>query len=566
MARTFNAAALDTGQSRLDIALFTLGWGAVMGAFATWLWFLPRYAVDVPIMDQWDTPALQIIAFWEGRLNWDLLAGQHNDSRKLFPNAVSVALAAVSGGYRPGAEVFVTLVLGAVITVGFALLARRTGLGALGAACLAAVYTGLSLAPRSLIIHLHSLNFERLMADAMLVLALLALTAGPLTWRRLTAAAVAAFAAQFSIAGGVTLWPLLALQIALFSPLSRSRRWAFLGLWTGYAGLALWAYFADFTIPYPNQPRPSLSDVPAGDFLGFVTGFFGNAISADRATAILAGAGMLAVFAALALVLVARRSGADPKNRRLTRAGPWLVIGALPLSQAILATYGRLPYGLDHAFRDDYAHYGVFMAVAVGGLALLWGGRRWRRGLTAVCLVVALGLLAGLASADFRRSLADHRAKFSYAKACLVTARQLPSAACLDTLFPRRLDRFTRFARAAPVLSPGLPQRLPLAGGTPGAVDRLDRAGGVLRAHGWAALDGQPADAVALACADPAGGPAPRLIALVKVDQWRPDLARWRGALAQAGWTLRLSPAPACQPAIFVVDADRGQLRALTPP
>ena len=79
MARTFNAAALDTGQSRLDIALFTLGWGAVMGAFATWLWLLPRYAVDVPIMDQWDTPALQIIAFWEGRLNWDLLAGQHND-------------------------------------------------------------------------------------------------------------------------------------------------------------------------------------------------------------------------------------------------------------------------------------------------------------------------------------------------------------------------------------------------------------------------------------------------------------------------------------------------------
>ena len=112
MARTFNAAA--RGQSRLDIALFTLGWGGAMGAFATWLWLLPRYAVDVPIMDQWDTPALQIIAFWEGRLNY-LLAGQHNDLRKLFPNAVSVALAAVSGGYRPGAEVFVTLVLGAVI-------------------------------------------------------------------------------------------------------------------------------------------------------------------------------------------------------------------------------------------------------------------------------------------------------------------------------------------------------------------------------------------------------------------------------------------------------------------
>ena len=289
--------------------------------------------------------------------------------------------------------------------------------------------------------------------------------------------------------------------------------------------------------------------------MGFVTGFFGNAISADRATAILAGAGMLAVFAALALVLVARRSGADPKNRRLTRAGPWLVIGALPLSQAILATYGR--HGLDHAFRDDYAHYGVFMAVAVGGLALLWGGRRWRRGLTAVCLVVALGLLAGLASADFRRSLADHRAKFSYAKACLVTARQLPSAACVDTLFPRRLDRFTRFGRpispglwlchwraARPARSTAGPRRWRFAG---------PRLGGPRRPAGGRGGSGliRPA------------GPR-RLIALVKVDQWRTS-ARWRGALAQAGWTLRLSPAPACQPAIFVVDAG-GRLRALTPP
>ena len=116
------------------------------------------------------------------------MASRHNDSRKPFPNAVSVALTAVAGGYIPGAQAFITLVLGATIPDGIALFARRTGLGALRAACLAAVYAGLSLVPRSLIIHLHSLNFERLMADAMLVLALLGLTSGPFNRRRLTAA------------------------------------------------------------------------------------------------------------------------------------------------------------------------------------------------------------------------------------------------------------------------------------------------------------------------------------------------------------------------------------------
>ena len=139
MARTFNAAAL-TGQSRLDIALFTLGWGAVMGAGTALCGRCPDYG-------SMGHTGPAIIAFWEGRLNWDLLAGQHNDSAETLQRrlgCLGCRLRRVSS--RRG--VFVTLVLGAVITVGFAC-SRRTGLGALGAACLAAVYTGLSLAPRS---------------------------------------------------------------------------------------------------------------------------------------------------------------------------------------------------------------------------------------------------------------------------------------------------------------------------------------------------------------------------------------------------------------------------------
>ena len=172
MAGSLDASGRRAGRPRLDTALVVLAWTGVAVGFAVWLWLLPHFAVDVPIMDQWDTPAHQIIAFWEGRLDWDLLTSQHNDSRRLYLNALSVALAALAGGYRPGAEVFITLALGAVITGGFALLARRTGLGALGAAGLAALYAGLSLAPRT--DHPPAqLELPGNMADAMLVLALL---------------------------------------------------------------------------------------------------------------------------------------------------------------------------------------------------------------------------------------------------------------------------------------------------------------------------------------------------------------------------------------------------------
>ena len=157
--------------------------------------------------------------------------------------------------------------------------------------------------------------------------------------------------------------------------------------------------FRGFHNPLSEQAAPVAERCAGGRFLGFVTGFFGNAIG-DRATA---SAGMLAVFAAL--VLVARRSGADPKNRRLTRAGPWLVIGALPLSQAILATYGRLP--LDHAFRDDYAHYGYLWRSP----SVAWrcsGADAAGAGGSAVCGRRA-GLVSGIGERRFPAP-ADHRA------------------------------------------------------------------------------------------------------------------------------------------------------------
>ena len=556
--------------SRLSRVIIARALTLILSAFAAWVWILWRFAVDVPIMDQWDTPAIQIIAFWEGRLSWDLLTGQHNDSRKLIPNLISLALALAVDSYRPGYEVFITLGLGAVITASLVQLARQTGLGPVGSISIATLYVGLSLAPRSLIVHLHSLNFERLIPDAMLLLALLTLTGSRLSWWRLIAAATASGLAQFSIAGGLVLWPLLGLQIAIFTPLGRMNRALVTGLWGVFAGISLWAYFAGFKIPYPDQPRPPLGEVPLVDFIRFLSGFFGNALSANMTTAILTGSAMLIAFLGLLLVITV-----SPKHRCTSvQFTPWLVVAALPISQAALVTFGRLPDSIAHAFRDDYAHYGVFLPVATAALALMLAASRdkQRYQLVAVaCLFVAATLLAGLAGAGFHDRATAYWRKFSFAKACLVSRRQLAQPACLDALFPRRTDRLPRFMRATGILTPGLPKHLPIGANTPGAVDSVARHGGQFQARGWASLDNHPADAVALACIDKdsrkSGPAAPRMIALTKVNKWRPDLAHWRRHLGNAGWSFNLSETPDCATLeIFAVDADRGQLRRLTPP
>ena len=98
---------------------------AISLGFLFWVKILTVFGVDVPFLDQWDTPAIQLVAAYHDSLDMRLLAGQHNDSRKLFPNLISLTLFRVTGSYNPAYELFIGLFIGAVITAGLGLLAFR---------------------------------------------------------------------------------------------------------------------------------------------------------------------------------------------------------------------------------------------------------------------------------------------------------------------------------------------------------------------------------------------------------------------------------------------------------
>ena len=57
-----------------------------------------KYWVNVPLLDEWWTPALLFKEYFvDGHLSWHSLLAQHNESRKLFPRLIFLGCARIFG-------------------------------------------------------------------------------------------------------------------------------------------------------------------------------------------------------------------------------------------------------------------------------------------------------------------------------------------------------------------------------------------------------------------------------------------------------------------------------------
>src|ERR1043166_8580496 len=53
--------------------------------------------VNIPIWDEWDTPGIALLHHAQGPLTWGDLFAQHNESRKVVPRLIHLAIASVAG-------------------------------------------------------------------------------------------------------------------------------------------------------------------------------------------------------------------------------------------------------------------------------------------------------------------------------------------------------------------------------------------------------------------------------------------------------------------------------------
>jgi hypothetical protein len=388
-------ARLDLRTAALTLcALLLVGWGNVC----------LRYGVDLPFMDQWERPLVQIEKLLTGEhLSFlDDFWPQHNEGRKVVPTAISLALAAALGRYDVHAELGVGFALWVAVAWAVARLARAARMVPPAGAVLALLYLAASGSSRTTYFHLYSVTFERLIPELALLGSLAFVTARGLNWGTAALSAALLAAGQYSFPGAVACW----LLVPTFALACRPRFGPWL-LLVGSGVLSSLAYFVHYQTPAHHTPLSAGLSQPLGESFRFSLRFLGNPFSGDARTASFVAAATLAALIPLSWLAL----------RRSPRAAlAWMTLAAYSISQALLATITRLPMG-GNSMRGDYVVHAVYLYVAAAALLLIaWPARVLAR---AVALAAMLSLL-GLLRSDVRADLRWTRDTKLTARRCLV--------------------------------------------------------------------------------------------------------------------------------------------------
>ncbi|RIL01379.1 MAG: hypothetical protein DCC71_17905 [Proteobacteria bacterium] len=516
---------------------------------AAWGAILSKYGVDVPFGDQWDSPVRQLASLRAGDLTLAELTYQHNEGRKLFPNLISLGVAMLAGHYDTRAELIVGPAVFAA-TLAALLVATRRAASRATCATIAAVATGIAWSPRTAWFHQYSITFERLLPELTLACALSLLVLRGGGWTATLGAIALAGVGQFSFPSGIVAWPLL-IGFVLLARRANARVAA-----AALAGGALAVsalYFHGYVQP-PHHSAPSaVLAEPPGRIAGFALAFLGNAFTQARTGVWIGALGLLAWIA-----LAARALRGPPGRERDVRL-LWTVYGAFSVALAALTTITRLPMGAAHAARHDYVSQAMPLYVSIAALVLLDVAPKRRHAVHALAIAASVAWASSLASDGFRRELEQRRQDRLRIKACIVLARHHDDDACLRAAYPFA-PIGARIDAAAPFLQPPLQDALRLGSAGVGSVDAVEPDGDAFLLAGWAARDGAPADAVAIAADDLARRPA-RILAIARVGEPRPDLGG-----APQGWRARVGVQDGLDPCrlrVYAVDTTTALLHPL---
>ena len=393
--------------------------GLILAFFSVWAVIGFVYGVDLPFLDQWDRPLAQIARlFSTGRVGLVDLWLQQNEARKVFPTAISVGLAAALGRYEPKVELLVGGVLMVAVVVAIVRLARAGGMSMDAALGLALLFTALAGARRTAGFHLYSITFERLLPELAIVASLTLLVVGRPDWPAACASIALLVVGQYSYPGAIVGWLLVpGFALLAFRDSLRPVAWPLLSV-AACGALSSLGYFWSYGHPSHHPPLLRAFAEPWTSWRSFFLRFLGNPISGTpRAASIAALLALLACVVA-GWLAVRRTTGLE---RRLALA--WLALAGYSISQAGLATLGRVSMDIGHALRSDYIVHAVYLYVALAALMLLAFPRPAEPVLLVIVIAVSALLFAPLLSRDVRQELRAVRASKLEARACALAER-----------------------------------------------------------------------------------------------------------------------------------------------
>ncbi len=315
--------------------------------------------VPLPYWDEWRTPGLLLTSYAKGTLSFSDFFLQHNESRKVFPSLLYLALAKVHGWDVRDAMAVTFLEVATICSLLFWLFLRTKGATTITALVAFVATTFLCFAPVQYDNLLWGLLFELFLPGlATVVVALINLSTSRFGVKT-TINAFVALAATYTFANGMLLWILgLPLPAAQESASKRARfLWYSIFAFVGAAAISL--YFVDYKRPTSHPPFHFGILQLAHYLILWVGGYFNSAPVPPF------GVGVIVLtlwVVALANAIMLLNRGANWRHFY-----PWFLITAYALTSGLITASGRVGFGVQQALSNRYAIFSLFVYLGLVG-------------------------------------------------------------------------------------------------------------------------------------------------------------------------------------------------------
>jgi hypothetical protein len=324
-----------------------------------------RDGVDLPYLDQWNGTAPLFEKMAAGTLGFADFFVQHNEHRILFPRLISFGLGRLTH-WNVRAELFVIWFLALLCLFNIWQIIRRSGRKD-SSFWLLFLSSVLIFSPLSYANFLwgFQIGFHLPLACVTACIWVATYVRHPFNF---VFAVILCTICTFSIASGLTSWLLATPLLALAQSRSTSsRKWWI--IWVCAFLLEMLVFFWSYQKPsrYPLLSGPLSQPILSGEY---VLVFLGSPFTfGTNLPPLPLGVGMGGLLLLLLLtcaVIIWRNRG----DRDLLADGlPWLMLGMVPVSSAVLTMIGRLGLGPTQARNSRYVIFAVMLPIALLVLA-----------------------------------------------------------------------------------------------------------------------------------------------------------------------------------------------------
>ena len=366
---------------------FRLAWVilSILPAIAL-LNLLVQNNVNVPFADQWAVTYTVIKSATQG-IGWQDLFAQHNESRKVFPRLIYVALAHLTR-YNVNYEILVAYVITGVTSMLLLCLSYRTLKGTWKTHFLLLLLVNLLLfTPAQYEAWMIGLSNVVFISIGCLVASIFVAYTQFQRWLKYVICISLAIISTFSFANGMLIW-VLTLPVLLIVNCSDSLgkslyrdRW-YIFAWLGAFGISLVTYFYQYQKP---ASHPSLTQAwgEPGKAISYFLAFLGNPFAwgtqlHNPLFAAWIGAILLTVFVLLIGYLLWQ------ERSLWQQAIGWVMLGCYTILSAAITTAGRVGFGVDQALASRYVTFALYLPIAIIYLFAIVRQHAIRHSLTAV--------------------------------------------------------------------------------------------------------------------------------------------------------------------------------------